>query len=157
MLKLKILSAIKFIRSKKKRADIESMCDQLMKTNSSNIEISSIDEVLSNFIDLNLVSNKKASAGLYSFRVLTEESLDDQIYFSISDTDKNSSEQLRDDSQGIPDSSQINAVPPINTSILDISTEFVTENLCGSKSKENNLIPLLNTDTPLFSENSTIP
>ena len=89
--------------------------------------------------------------------MLTEESLDDQIYFSISDTDKNSSEQLRDDSQGIPDSSQINAVPPINTSILDISTEFVTENLCGSKSKENNLIPLLNTDTPLFSENSTIP
>ena len=157
MLKLKILSAIKFIRSKKKRADIESMCDQFMKTNSSNIEISSSDEVLSNFIDHNLVSNKKASAGLYSFRVLTEESVDDQIYFSISDTDKNSSEQLRDDSQGIPDSSQINAVPPINTSILDISTEFVTENLCGSKSEENNLTPLLNADTPLFSENSNIP
>ena len=62
-----------------------------------------------------------------------------------------------DDLQGIPDSSQINVVPPINTSILDISTKFVTENLCGSKSKENNLIPPLNTDTPQFSENSTIP
>ena len=49
---------------------------------------------------------------------------------------KNSSEQLTDDSQGIPDSSQINAVPPINTSILDISTEFVTENVCGSKSEK---------------------
>ena len=67
MLKLKILSAIKFIRSKKKLADIESICDQLMKTNSSNLEISSVDEVLSKFIDHNLVSNKKTSAGLYSF------------------------------------------------------------------------------------------
>ena len=73
MLKLKIFSAIKFIRSKKKRADIESIYDQLMKTNSSNLEISSIDEVLSKLIDHNLVSNKKTSAGLGSFRVLTEE------------------------------------------------------------------------------------
>ena len=31
-----------------------------------------------------------------------------------------------------------------------------TENLCGCKSKENKLIPSLNTDTPQFSENSTI-
>ena len=102
-----------------------------MKTNSSNLDIS--DEVLSKLIDHNLVSNKKTSAGLD--RVLTEEPVDDQIYFSISDTGKNSSEQLTDDSQGIPDSSQINAVPPINTSILDMSTKFVAENLCGGKSK----------------------
>ena len=40
---------------------------------------------------------------------------------------------------------------------MDISTEFVTENLCGIKSKENNLTPPLNTDTLQFSENSTIP
>ena len=128
-----------------------------MKPNSSNLEISSIDEVLPKLIDHNLVSNKKTSAGLDLFRALTEESVDDQIYFSISDRDKNSSEQLTDDSQGIPNSSQINAVPPINTSILDISNEFVPENLYGSKSKANHLIPLLNTDTPQFSENSTIP
>ena len=84
--------------------------------NSSNLEISLIDEVLSKLIDHNLVSNKKTSAGIDSFRVLTEEPVDDQTYFNISDTDKNSSEPLTDDSQGIPDSSQINAVPPINTS-----------------------------------------
>ena len=82
-----------------------------MKTNSSNLEISSIVKL----IDQNLVLNKKTSAGLDSFRVITEESLDDQIYFSISDTDKNSSEQLTDDSQGVPNSSQINAVPLTNT------------------------------------------
>ena len=110
---------------------------------------------MSKLIDHNLVSNKKTSAGLD--RVLTEEPVDDQIYFSISDTGKNSSEQLTDDSQGIPDSSQINVVPPIKTSILDMSTEFLTENLYGSKSKENNLIPPLNTNTLQFSENSTIP
>ena len=104
-----------------------------MKTNSSNLEIPSIDEVLSKLIDHNLISNKKTSAGLDSFRMLTEEPVDDQIYFSISDRDKNSSEQLTDDSQGIPDSIQINAVPPINTSILEISIEFVTENLCSKR------------------------
>ena len=64
------------------------MCDQLMKTNSSNLEISSIDEVLSKLIAHNLVSNKYTSAGRDSFRVLTEERVDDQIYSNISDTDK---------------------------------------------------------------------
>ena len=71
-------------------------------------------------IDYNLVSNKQTSAGLDSFRVLTEELTDDQIYFSISDSDKNSLEQLMDNSQGIPNSSQVNEVPPINISILHI-------------------------------------
>ena len=50
-----------------------------MKTNSSNSEISSIDEDLSKLIH-NLVSNKKTSAGLDSFRVLTEEPVDDQQF-----------------------------------------------------------------------------
>ena len=112
-----------------------------MKTNSSNLKVSSIDEVLSKLIDHNLVSNKITSAGFDSFRVQTEEPVGDQIYFKISDTGKNSSEQLTYDPQDIPDSSQINAVPQIKTSVLDIYTEFVTENLCGAKSKENNLIP----------------
>ena len=76
-----------------------------MKTNSSNLKVSSIDEVLSKLIDHNLVSNRKISAGLDSFRVLTKEPVDDQIYFSISDTEKNLSEQLMGNSQGIPGSS----------------------------------------------------
>ena len=61
-----------------------------MKTKASNLEKSSIDEVLSKLIDYNLVLNKKASAGLDSFLVITEEPGYDQIYFSISDSDKNS-------------------------------------------------------------------
>ena len=57
----------------------------------------------------------------------------------------------------IPDSSQINAVPPINSPILNISIEFVTENIYGSKSKEHSLISTLNTDALQFPENSTAP
>ena len=41
-----------------------------MKTNSSNLEKSSIDEVLSKLIDCNLVANKKTLAGLEPLRVL---------------------------------------------------------------------------------------
>ena len=62
MLQLKILSAIKFVRSKKKtREDIESIYDHLMKTNASNLGKSSTDEVLdyiNRFIGYDLVSNK---------------------------------------------------------------------------------------------------
>ena len=61
MLQLKILSAIKFIRSKKKLVKTESIYDHLMKTNASNLGKSSTDEVLdyiNRFIGYDLVSNK---------------------------------------------------------------------------------------------------
>ena len=117
----------------------KSIFNQLKKTNASNLENPS------KLIDCNLVSNKKTSAELDSFRVMTEEPGKDQIYFSISDSDENS---LMDDTQSIPDSRQVGTVPPINTSISHISTEFVTESLCGSINKEKNLTRLLNTVTP---------
>ena len=63
-----------------------------MKTNSSNLEISSIDEDLSKLRDYNLVSKKRTSAGLDSLRILTQEPIVDPLYFSISDRDKNLSE-----------------------------------------------------------------
>ena len=65
--------------------------------------------------------------------------------------------QLTDDSQGIRDSGQVNAVPPTNTAILDISMEVINGNLCDSIIKGKNWIPPLNTDTPQLSDNSTIP
>ena len=102
MLKLKILSAIKFIESKKKHADTESIYDQLMKASASNLEKSSIDEVLSKLINHTFVSNKKTSAGFDSYLVMRAELGDDQMYFSLSDSDENSPEQMRDD---IPNSS----------------------------------------------------
>ena len=81
-----------------------------MKTNSSNLEISSIDEDLSKLRDSNLVLKKRTSAGLDSLRILTQEPIVDPLYFSISDRDKNLSEQLMDDSRGILEPSQIKAV-----------------------------------------------
>ena len=139
-----ILSITKFIRFKNKNKQQkqqqkknnnnnkrtwihESIYNHLRKTNSFNLEISSIDEGLSKITDYNLVSKKKTSAGLDSIWMLTREPIDDPQYFSISDRDKNLSEQLIDDSQGIPETSQVNTVPPINTSILNILAEFITE------------------------------
>ena len=88
---------------------------------------------------------------------MTEEPGDDQIYFSISESEKNLPEYLTDNSQCITDSSQDSTVSPINISISFISTEFVTESLCGSISKENDLILPLNTDTPQLYDNSAVP
>ena len=85
---------------------------------------------------------------------MTEKPADDKIYFSISDSDKNSSEQLTNYSQDIPDSSQIRAVPPINTSSSRISTAFVIESLRDSMNKQNTLILTINTSQ--LSDNSTI-
>ena len=65
---------------------------------------------------------------------MSEQLRDDQIYFRISDSDKSSPEQLTDDSQVIPHSSQVNTVPPINITISYISTKSVTESLNGSTS-----------------------
>ena len=48
----------------------------------------------SKLIDYNLVSHKKPSTGLESFWVMIKEPVDDQIYFSISESNKNWSEQL---------------------------------------------------------------
>ena len=87
---------------------------------------------------------------------MTKEPADDQIYFRILDKDKNSIEQLTHDSEGIPDSSQVSAVPIINTSISHVSTKFVMESLFRIISKENNFILLLNTATLQLSDNQTI-
>ena len=76
-----------------------------MKTSRYSLEKLSLEEVSSKFIHYNLVSNKKTSAGLDSFWVMTEEPIHDQIYFLIADSDKTLSEQLMDDPLGIISSS----------------------------------------------------
>ena len=48
---------------------------------------------------------------------MTEEPGDDQINFSISNNDKNSSELLMHYTEGNPNSSQDSTLSPINTSI----------------------------------------
>lgn len=77
----------------------------------------------------------------------TEERGNDQIHFIVSGNDNSLSESLTDDSEGIVNCSKVGIVPPINTLSFVIPTEFATEILCDSISKENNFIPPLNTDT----------
>ena len=56
---------------------------------------------------------------------MTEEPGDDQINFSISNNDKNSSELLMHDTEGNPNSSQDSTLSPINTPIRTVSKDFL--------------------------------
>ena len=67
-----VLSAIKTIRNKKKRADKESIFDYLTKSLASNIEMELLEHVLTTLMENNLVINKKTPTGLSSFRVVND-------------------------------------------------------------------------------------
>ena len=62
-----VLSAMKTIRNKKKRADKESIFDYLTKSLASNIEMELLEHVLTTLIENNLVVNKKTQPGLTHF------------------------------------------------------------------------------------------
>ena len=72
-----ILSAIKTIRNKKKRADKESIFDYFTKSLASNIEMELLEHVLTTLIENNIVINKKTPTELSSFRIAND-SLDRQ-------------------------------------------------------------------------------
>ena len=72
-----ILSAIKTIRNKKKRADKESIFDYFTKSLASNIEMELLEHVLTTLIVNNIVINKKTPTELNSFRI-ADDSLDRQ-------------------------------------------------------------------------------
>ena len=86
-----VLSAIKTIRNKKKRADKESIFDCLTKSLASNIEIEVLEHLLTTLIENNLVINKKTPTGLSSFRI-TEYSLDSQN--EVNNQTENNQEEL---------------------------------------------------------------
>ena len=86
-----VLSAIKTIRNKKKRADKESIFDCLTKSLASNIEIEVLEHLLTRLIENNLVINKKTPTGLSSFRI-TEYSLDSQN--EVNNQTENNQEEL---------------------------------------------------------------
>ena len=92
-----VLSAIKTIRNKKKRADKESIFDCLTKSLASNIEIEVLEHLLTRLIENNLVINKKTPTGLSSFRI-TEYSLDSQN--EVNNQTENNQEELNLDFNG---------------------------------------------------------
>ena len=65
-IKVKILLSIKNIREKKKCPDSNAIFEDLLKKDSTITEKSLLDNVLSKFIDLKLVINKKTPNGLDS-------------------------------------------------------------------------------------------
>ena len=72
-----VLTAIKPIRNKKRRADKESIFDYLIKSLKSNIEMELLEHVLTTRIVNILVINKKTMTRLSSFRIV-DDSLDSQ-------------------------------------------------------------------------------
>ena len=86
-----VLSAIKAIRNKKKRADKESIFDFLTKSLASNIEMEVLEHLLTTLIENNLVINKKTPTGLSSFRI-AEYSLDSQT--EVNNLTENNQEEL---------------------------------------------------------------
>ena len=86
-----VLIAIKTIRSRKKRADKESIFDYLTKSLASNIEMKLLEHLLTTLIENNLVINKKTPTGLSSF-CITEYSLDSQN--EVNNLTENNQEEL---------------------------------------------------------------
>ena len=71
LFKLKILNAIEIIRDKKKkRPDIDTIHDHIMKTEASNADKTLIEILLKELIKQNILINKKTTQGLDYFKIL---------------------------------------------------------------------------------------
>ena len=62
-----VLNAIKFIRYRKKRADLEAIFDHLTKTEASNADKELAENLLSQLVNCKLIINKKTHTDLDSF------------------------------------------------------------------------------------------
>ena len=71
--KPKILDAIDIIRNRKKRADAYSIYEQISKSEASNIDRITIDKIIDEILENNIIINKKSAYG-DSFRKTAEKS-----------------------------------------------------------------------------------
>ena len=72
LFKLKILNDIKFIRDRKKRADLEAIFDHRITMEASNADKALVENLLSKLINCKLIMSKKTRTSLDSFRLITE-------------------------------------------------------------------------------------
>ena len=70
LFKPKILQAIEYIREKRKRPDTNAIYEHLKKTEASNIDKETIDNIISELINQKILENKKSTYG-DSFRLIT--------------------------------------------------------------------------------------
>ena len=68
----KIITAIKEIRNKKKRPDIDAIFDYISRSEAPNIDIKTIDSFIQNFLKKNVIANKKTPQGHNSFYILAQ-------------------------------------------------------------------------------------
>ena len=62
-----VLSAIDILREKKKRPDVDSIYNHIIKTQASNTDKFLIESVVTNLMKDNLIINKKTTSGFDSF------------------------------------------------------------------------------------------
>ena len=119
LFKLKILQAIEYIREKRKRPDTNAIYEHLKKTEASNIDKETIDNIISELINQKILENKKSTYG-DSFRLITGKEKDtlDEITSpdNIDKIDKN-------DNQSDP-GIKINAQPFTYRNENDITQEI---------------------------------
>ena len=75
LFKPKILQAIEYIREKRKRPDTNAIYEHLKKTEASNIDKETIDNIISELINQKILENKKSTYG-DSFRLITDKEKD---------------------------------------------------------------------------------
>ena len=88
----KILNAIKFIRDRKKCANLEAIFDHLTKTEASDTDKELVESLLSQVVNCKLIISKKAHTGLDSFRLTTEL----QSEFQTADNEESQTENQND-------------------------------------------------------------
>ena len=88
LFKPKILSAIEIIRDKqKKRSDIDTIHDYIMKTKASNKNNTLIETLVKELIKQNILINKKNPQGLDCFKILrnVDQTLQTSTYQTLPD------------------------------------------------------------------------
>ena len=99
LFKPKILQAIEYIREKRKRPDTNAIYEHLKKTEASNIDKETIDNIISELINQKILENKKSTYG-DSFRLITDKKKDTLDEITSSDNIDNIN---KNDNQSDPD------------------------------------------------------
>ena len=93
-----VLSAIDILCNKKKRPDVDSIYDHIIKTQASNADRVLIESVVTNLIKENLIINKKTPSGFDSFFRNNASQNDETMSSVIVDKNQDKNEVILDES-----------------------------------------------------------
>ena len=144
LFKPKILQAIKFIREKKKRPDLNSIYEYFSKSGASNISKDTIYSIISELIKQKVLENKKSAYG-DSFRIIAETDTKNSEQLTFCNINDNCDHQSNQDDSG--------------TSIINPQPFTVDEqDVTPPPSPTNEIAPEItsNVNTPLAQNKSNI-